>query len=65
MNPTKSFFPPAPLRLRLGVRDDRLSVKIIKRRGSGATPTLWLDAQKPAAPGMPARTQPAAAHAFA
>jgi len=35
---------PAPLRLRLGVRQDRLSVKILKRRGSGQTPTLWLDA---------------------
>ena len=37
---------PAPLRLRLGVRHDKLSVKILKRRGSGLTPTLWLDADK-------------------
>ncbi|HEX4986324.1 MAG TPA: translesion DNA synthesis-associated protein ImuA [Burkholderiales bacterium] len=35
---------PAPLRLRLGVHRDRLSVTILKRRGSGRTPTLWLDA---------------------
>jgi cell division inhibitor SulA/protein ImuA len=35
---------PAPLRLRLGVHQDRLSVKILKRRGSGQAPTLWLDA---------------------
>ena len=38
---------PAPLRLRLGVRQDRLSVKILKRRGSGVMPTLWLDTDKP------------------
>ncbi|MEO8159362.1 MAG: translesion DNA synthesis-associated protein ImuA [Betaproteobacteria bacterium] len=38
---------PAPLRIRLGVRQDRLSVKILKRRGSGLTPTLWLDADMP------------------
>jgi hypothetical protein len=38
---------PAPLRLRLGVRQERLSVKILKRRGSGQTPTLWLDAHTP------------------
>lgn len=38
---------PAPLRLRLGVHQDRLSVKILKRRGSGLTPTLWLDTDKP------------------
>ncbi|HEX7811874.1 MAG TPA: translesion DNA synthesis-associated protein ImuA [Burkholderiales bacterium] len=37
---------PAPLRLRLGVHQDRLSVKILKRRGSGLTPTLWLDTEK-------------------
>ena len=37
---------PAPLRLRLGVRQNRLCVKILKRRGSGLTPTLWLDAEK-------------------
>ena len=42
-----AFSSPAPLRLRLGVRQDRLSVKILKRRGSGLTPTLWLDVQKP------------------
>jgi hypothetical protein len=41
-----AFSSPAPLRLRLGVRHDRLSVKILKRRGSGLTPTLWLDADK-------------------
>lgn len=38
---------PAPLRLRLGMRHDRLSVKILKRRGSGQTPTLWLDTDMP------------------
>ena len=38
---------PAPLRLRLGVRQDKLSVKILKRRGSGLTPTLWLDVGRP------------------
>lgn len=38
---------PAPLRLRLGMRQDRLAVKILKRRGSGQTPTLWLDADVP------------------
>ena len=37
---------PAPLRLRLGVRQDRLSVKILKRRGNGLTPTLWLDTDR-------------------
>jgi len=37
---------PAPLRLRLGVHQGRLSVKILKRRGSGLTPTLWLDTEK-------------------
>ena len=36
---------PAPLRLRLGVRQDKLSVKILKRRGSGATPTLLFDVE--------------------
>jgi hypothetical protein len=41
-----AFSSPAPLRLRLGVRQDRLSVKILKRRGSGLTPTLWLDTEK-------------------
>ncbi|HVY05351.1 MAG TPA: translesion DNA synthesis-associated protein ImuA [Burkholderiales bacterium] len=44
-----AFSSPAPLRLRLGVRQDRLSVKILKRRGSGLTPTLWLDAENPGA----------------
>ena len=34
---------PAPLRIRLGGEQNRLSVKILKRRGSGLTPTLWLD----------------------
>ncbi len=38
---------PAPLRLRLGMRQDKLSVKILKRRGSGVMPTLWLDTDKP------------------
>ena len=38
---------PAPLRLRLGVRQDRLAVRILKRRGSGLTPTLWLDTDMP------------------
>jgi hypothetical protein len=46
---------PAPLRLRLGVRQDRLSVKIVKRRGSGQTPTLWLDTDAPRA-SPPAQT---------
>jgi hypothetical protein len=62
-----AFSSPAPLRLRLGVRQDRLSVKILKRRGSGLTPTLWLDAEKPGGaarpPRMPAR--PEFAHAIA
>ncbi len=40
---------PAPLRMRLGVRQDKLSVKILKRRGSGLTPTLWLDTDRPRA----------------
>jgi len=40
---------PAPLRLRLGVRHNRLAVKILKRRGSGLTPTLWLDTDQPSA----------------
>lgn len=39
-----AFSSPAPLRLRLGVRQDKLAVKILKRRGNGLTPTLWLDA---------------------
>jgi hypothetical protein len=58
---------PAPLRLRLGVREGRLSVKILKRRGNGVTPTLWLDAEKPFAAAMPPRIQarPAFAHAVA
>jgi hypothetical protein len=52
----RAAFPsPAPLRLRLGVRQDRLSVKILKRRGSGQTPTLWLDADPPRA-SLSART---------
>jgi cell division inhibitor SulA/protein ImuA len=38
---------PAPLRIRLGGSRDRLSVKILKRRGSGFTPTLWLDMDSP------------------
>ena len=61
-----AFSSPAPLRLRLGVRQNRLSVKILKRRGSGFTPTLWLDAEKPGA-AMPSRVQarPAFAHASA
>jgi hypothetical protein len=43
----RAAFPsPAPLRLRLGDHQNRLSVKILKRRGSGLTPTLWLDAEK-------------------
>ena len=41
-----AFSSPAPLRLRVGVRQNRLSVKILKRRGSGLTPTLWLDTEK-------------------
>jgi hypothetical protein len=40
---------PAPLRIRLGGSRDRLSVKILKRRGSGFTPTLWLDVDTPRA----------------
>jgi hypothetical protein len=54
-----TFSSPAPLRLRLGVRQNRLSVKILKRRGSGLTPTLWLDAEKPgtAAAPFPACTE--------
>ncbi|MEO8164585.1 MAG: translesion DNA synthesis-associated protein ImuA [Betaproteobacteria bacterium] len=38
-----AFSSPAPLRLRLGVRHNKLAVKILKRRGNGLTPTLWLD----------------------
>ncbi len=58
---------PAPLRLRLGVRHDRLSVKILKRRGSGLTPTLWLDTGKPRSSALPQRAQQRsdAAHASA
>jgi cell division inhibitor SulA/protein ImuA len=66
---------PAPLRLRLGVRQDRLSVKILKRRGSGQTPTLWLDADgsgpratPPVAPQLqpaPPKMQAMAVHAGA
>ena len=41
-----AFSSPAPLRLRVGVRQNRLSVKILKRRGSGLTPTLWLDTER-------------------
>ena len=49
-----AFSSPAPLRLRLGVHQNRLSVKILKRRGSGLTPTLWLDAErKPAGAAVP------------
>jgi hypothetical protein len=46
--PSRAALPsPAALRLRLGVRQDRLAVKILKRRGSGLTPTLWLDTDTP------------------
>ena len=44
-----SLASPAPLRLRLGVRHNRLAVKILKRRGSGLTPTLWLNTDQPSA----------------
>lgn len=37
---------PAPLRLQIGARRDRLSVRILKRRGSGFTPTLLLDPER-------------------
>ena len=37
---------PAPLRIRLGGAHNRLSVKILKRRGSGLTPTLLLDVER-------------------
>lgn len=37
---------PAPLRIRLGGSQNRLSVKILKRRGSGLTPTLLLDVER-------------------
>jgi cell division inhibitor SulA/protein ImuA len=58
---------PAPLRLRLGVRHNRLCVKILKRRGSGLTPTLWLDVERNrAAAPMPAcRFRQPLAHASA
>jgi hypothetical protein len=57
---------PAPLRLHVGVRHDRLSVKILKRRGSGLTPTLWLDAEKPFAVTPPhTHAQPMLTHAVA
>ena len=46
---------PAPLRLRVGVRQEKLSVKILKRRGSGLTPTLWLDTNAPRV-SLPAKT---------
>ena len=58
---------PAPLRLRLGVRQDKLSVTILKRRSSGVTPTLWLDTGKKS-PGMtppPARLRQTVAYASA
>jgi len=64
----RAAFPsPAPLRLRLGVRQNRLSVKILKRRGSGLTPTLWLDTEQNRTAGAaPAsRLQPSLAHAGA
>jgi hypothetical protein len=37
---------PAPLRMRLGTRQNRLVVRIIKRRGSGRIPTLLLDIER-------------------
>ncbi|MFN0038670.1 MAG: translesion DNA synthesis-associated protein ImuA [Burkholderiales bacterium] len=37
---------PAPLRIRLGGSQNRLVVKILKRRGSGLTPTLLLDVER-------------------
>lgn len=37
---------PAPLRLQLGARHNRLAVRIVKRRGSGRTPALLLDVER-------------------
>ena len=37
---------PAPLRMQLGTRQNRLAVRIIKRRGSGRIPTLLLDVER-------------------
>ena len=58
---------PAPLRLRLGVRHNRLAVKILKRRGSGLTPTLWLNPeQNHMTAAVPAsHSRPSFAHASA
>ena len=56
---------PAPLRIRLGGSQNRLSVKILKRRGSGLTPTLWLDTEAPRAdvPARVSRLRPSLAFA--
>ena len=56
---------PAPLRLRLGVHQDRLSVKILKRRGSGLTPTLWLDTEQKKSVMTPPLAKPRQAAVFA
>jgi len=37
---------PAPLRMQLGTRQNRLAVRIVKRRGSGRVPTLLLDVER-------------------
>ena len=37
---------PAPLRMQLGTRQNRLAVRIVKRRGSGQVPTLLLDVER-------------------
>ena len=37
---------PAPLRMQLGTRQNRLAVRIVKRRGSGRMPTLLLDVER-------------------
>jgi hypothetical protein len=39
-------FSPAPLRMQLGTRQNRLAVRIVKRRGSGRMPTLLLDVER-------------------
>jgi hypothetical protein len=46
---------PAPLRLQVGSNQNRLSVRILKRRGSGFTPTLLLDVGHDRAPVPPTK----------
>jgi hypothetical protein len=56
---------PAPLRMQLGTRQNRLAVRIVKRRGSGRMPTLLLDVERnrAAAPMPASRFRQPLAHA--